>query len=225
MHVRGWELMRSLALAIAIALTSAHAFAQSGAPCNARSDCGGQRCLRNTCVDEAAFAADQRREPIGAAGDRRVRPFVGGAFGGVLPALWYTAGTGVELAIRGGIQIRNFQFQVEVAPATGIFGMAEKGYYVFGAAASVGYLIPISDMVSWVVRLGGGAGALFGTINASDASSFPFGEFRADFVGAAIRTSDHLLVELALPSLRFMSFPSINLLLAAVTSVGIDYVF
>ena len=210
-----------------------YAFAQEqgearvGSPCGARTDChDGLHCVDKVCVDEEAFLS---RSQDGVSNTTRV--YLGGAIGGFLPA--YSGegalGEGVQFAWRFGVLIAgHFQLQLEVSPlSTALFKLAPNPVGVFEVTGTAGYLIPISDMVSWMFRFGGGGGALFSEGNPAIA----FGEFRADVVGVAIRTSEHLLVEFNGPSFRVM-FPqrsgplyAESVIMSWVTNVGVSYLF
>lgn len=213
--------MRTLA-AIPIALFFASpALAQD--TCTSRADCSeGYRCLRNTCVDEAIFAAAQPRETKTEALDDNVHVLLSGALGMVLPAISRSAGEGVQLAMRGGILYRGFQFELELAPATAMFGIFSSPFYMFEVVGTVGYFAPMTDMVSWIIRAGGGGGGVFGTPQFGVAS---FGELRLDVVGVAIQTSKHVFFELNVPSFRLLFLPTSNYMAMWVTNVAFDYAF
>lgn len=165
--------------------------------------------------------------------------YLGGVLGGLLPVVWNNGGVGAQFGVRGGVLYNNFQFQLEIAPATVIGGIpGTDALALMDAVGSVAYLIPMNDMVSWIVRFGGGGGAVFGFSAFAPCTSFPctsmrttstvgFGEFRADVAGVAIRTSKHLMVECNAPSFRVMVTDQRNasIMLQWVTNVGINYVF
>lgn len=210
----------------AITLSATPAFADG--PCQARSDCASnQRCVKNACVDEATYEASKPTPAVDEQrlqDDENVRPYVAGAIGGILPAISNGVGVGPQLSLRAGILTHGFQFGVDISPASGLFGLTSAPLYMLEVAGTVGYLIPITDQVSWIVRLGGGGGLIAGTGRFPFATSIGFGEFRADVVGVSIRTSKHLVVELNVPSFRLAFVPS-NALAMWVTNVAIDYVF
>jgi hypothetical protein len=193
-----------------------------GSSCATHADCDPLRCLRHVCVDEETFIA-QRAESAPRRDDG-VRYYLGGALGGVLPGLIDSQlGEGFQGALRGGILVNHFQFQLDVSPGTtALFNVANQVVAAFEATGSAAYLAPLSERVSWIFRIGGGGGALFaGGTN----GAVSFGELRADVFGVAVRSSDHVMVELNAPSYRllFPSGGSISMLW--VTSLGIDYLF
>lgn len=157
---------------------------------------------------------------------------MGGVVGGLLPVVWSNFGAGAQLAVRGGMLINGFQLQLEVAPATVIAGIGRDALALLDVTGSVGYLIPMNEMVSWIVRFGGGGGAVLGIPSCStggpcSTASIGFGEFRADVAGVAIRTSKHLMIECNAPSFRVMVTDQRfgNVMVMWVTNVAINYVF
>jgi hypothetical protein len=226
--------VRPVALvAFALVLTAAHARAQT---CAAHADCQeGLRCLKGACVTEQTFDASRPRDS-GLPTHEPLRWYLGAALGGGLP-VWmvnYTAGVSAQASIRGGILIDHFQVQVDVSPvSTVVAGLSSTAYPMSELTGTVGYLIPISDMVSWMLRIGGGGGTIFNYQNSpysypgsSTYAAAGFVEFRADVVGAAIRTSRHLLVEFNGPSFRVLFLPDPRQsLIMWVTNVAINYVF
>jgi hypothetical protein len=163
---------------------------------------------------------------------RRVRTpqaFVGATLGASLPALWYQAGTAEQLALRIGFVLSGIQVQLEVSPGTTVMTnvfTASSAVGLFDVAGSVGALIPITDAVFWILRIGGGAGLVFGL-----SSTFAFGDMRLDVTGVAIRASSHMSIELMVPSLRLMVPTSATSCCGNVfgmfwmTSVTLDYLF
>lgn len=224
-----------LALPIAIALLamSPSAFAQPKA-CAARSDCPAPlRCLQNVCVNESTFLAAQpeesRRDKIAFSHTEPTRAFIGWALGGVLPVVWNTVGTGGQFAMRVGVLVEGHgQFELEIGAAA-IGGLTQSAAGSVDVVGMMGYLVPLSDMVSWILRVGGGGGSIFGNdLNFSGTSGvFGFGEFRLDVFGVAIKTSKNVLVEFNAPSFRvmFMTNANNNLMLMWVTTVTLNYLF
>jgi hypothetical protein len=227
-------------------------YAGPGHTCSFRAECrAGLRCLKNVCVEESKYARwlteeardEDKYAPMSAqvaeAASDTTRLYLGGAIGGVLPVGWIgpgTVGEGVQLALRFGVLVdEHIQFQLELSPlTTGLFNLANGSNLspsvigMFEATGSVGYLIPMSDMASWILRVGGGGGALMG----SGLSTLGFAEFRADVLGVAIRTSEHLFVECNIPSFRVIvpvstasAYPQPGIMLQWVTNVGVTYVF
>ena len=230
--------MRARALAIAILSFAAAAHADDakrGEACGAHSDCEVDlRCFRGTCVDEPPFQHENRRE-------RRAKlsttyTYAGGVAGAVLPALGRSAGEGASFALRAGRVIDELQLQLELSPATAIANVTPTVMTAFELIGSVAWLPRIGNdnMVSWVLRLGGGGGLLLcqtcSGLGDTSISALGFGEIRADFVGVQVRTSAHLMVELDAPSFRVLLLPQNapelgNVLWEWVTSVGVSYVF
>jgi hypothetical protein len=221
--------LRYVTTAVALTLfASSTALAESGpgGACTARSDCRiGLRCSKALCVEEAAFLATQEREHTD---KERTIGYFGGELGLGLPMIWTNAGEGAQIALRGGALInRRYEVGVQVGPATGIVGVTSTVVGLFDVVASFGVFVPLSDMVSWTFRASAGGGAVYGATGL-----IGFAEARGDFVGVAIRTSEHLLVELNVPSFRLMFLAHPNptvyydsVMWAWVTSVSLNYAF
>ncbi len=200
-----------------------------GQTCTAHSDClPGLRCLKNVCVDEAAF--NEGNQPPEERVDDHAPPqaFIAGALGASLPTTWGTYGEGYQLALRVGVIVdRIFQLQIEVAPSI-LTNLTFSTLGLVDAVGMVGILIPIREPVSWIARVGGGGGILFNSTSTSS-PSFAFGEVRFDIVGVAIRPSKHVLLEFNAPSIRMMMLPSpaetSNVLTMWVTNVTFGYTF
>jgi hypothetical protein len=222
-------------VALVVGPRLAHAQERS---CGARSDCrDGLRCLENVCVDAETFAASQPR----ITGAEGTQAFFGVAIGASLPMVWGTFGEASQLAARVGALINeHLQVELEVSPATTVLtGLTSSALGLFEVTASVGYLVRLNDMVSWILRFGGGGGAVFGlptnTCGECPTSSaiVGFGEVRFDLVGVAIRTSKHLLVELNVPSFRILLPTSNNnsfefggnVMMMWMTNVAFNYMF
>jgi hypothetical protein len=186
-------------------------------------------------VDEASFHPTPVR--VREDEDEPFRPYLAGALGGFLPVIWGNGGAGAQLSVRGGAIIQKVvQIQLEVSPVTTLIaGTSSSAFSMFEAVASIGYLIPMSDMVSWNLRVGGGGGALlaldtvrsFGPSGSS--AAFGYGEFRAEVVGVTIRPNKHLVLDFNVPSFRLMFLPGIGssfgVMVAWVTNVGVGYIF
>jgi hypothetical protein len=210
-----------------------------GEACAARSDCRvGLRCLRYQCVDEDTFtgaqdAAAKKRKGHSTKGNDTYT-YTGGFVGGILPAFANNFGEGAVFAMRIGAVVSGAQFQLEIAPATTVLaGMTNSPMALADAVASIGYLIPISDMVSWIIRVGGGGGVLLSAPSGypgTGTTTLGVGELRLDFFGVVIRTSEHIAVEINTPSYRLVfnptgGYPLGNVMMTWVTGVGINYVF
>lgn len=115
-------------------------------------------------------------------------------FGPVTPAILFALKAGV---IVGG----HHELGVELTPFfTANVGPVPPGANgtVFEMNVSYGYLIPVTDHVSWPLRLG--VGIMAGpSPNAGDNAFF---EVRADLVGVQVNVG-HLLVDFHLPSFRY----------------------
>ncbi len=217
--------------AVALLALSPSAFAQPTA-CGARSDCPARlRCLQNVCVDEDTFRAAQpderRRDKLAFTHTEPTRAFIGFALGGVLPVVWNNVGTGGQFAMRVGVLVEGHaQFELEVGAAA-IGGLAPSAAGSVDVVGMIGYLVPISDTVSWIVRGGGGGGAIFGDDRNFSSGVFGFGEFRVDVFGVAIKTSKSVLVEFNAPSFRVMLMNNTNTnpMLMWVTNVTLNYLF
>ncbi len=202
--------------------------------CAARADCmDGLRCVRNVCVGETTYRElrdDAETDPRG--DSNTTHAYVGGVLGAALPAFFVSAGEAYQLALRVGLLLDGHaQFQLEVSPAsTVLVNETSSAYGFFDVVGSVGYLIPITPMASWIVRAGGGGGAVFGpTIPA-----LAFAELRIDVFGVAVKTGKHVMIEFNAPSFRVMFMqpfnqPSAdvnaNVLLMWVANVAVNYLF
>jgi hypothetical protein len=107
--------------------------------------------------------------------------------------------TAFAFALEAGVLLRRAQLMLEWAPGTfqpllkndpPHLDAGESFYSIVGSA---GYYLPVTDVVSWPLRLGGGI--------ASDRHDFVA---RLDLVNVAVRW-DHFVVEASLPSIRYMS--------------------
>jgi hypothetical protein len=231
--------MRGPLVALGVALASTRAGAQLasvGAACQSRAECQpGLRCVHEVCADESALPRAPDDKHADALRDIR---YVGGALGVSLPAIWGTAGEGFQLGVSVGAIIgENLQLQLDVSPATTVFTnilQSGQAFNAMDATASIGLLAPLNDFVSWIVRFGGGGGALLGiptfdpVTQTTRSSMTGFAELRADVVGVLIRTSKHLLVDIDIPSFRVLfmtSQASTSALFMWVTNVAVSYVF
>jgi hypothetical protein len=205
--------------------------------CQARSECApDEHCVDHACTStvpyqEHSIATDE------------FRAYLGASIGAIFPAIWNNFGEGFQGALHVGAINKTVQLQLEVAPASSAIANLTNNpslMTLFEVAGTVAVLPRISDMVSWIIRVGGGAAIGFGNINCfgqcpQSATSFTqgFGEIRLDFVGVTIRPSQHLLIEIDTPSFRILipggasnnGFGSGTVMLTWVTSVGISYVF
>ena len=224
--------MRLRTAAIVAALVACPSVARAGGSCGASSDCGGgERCVSNVCVPESAYTVPDTSEKTNKQG---TNGFFGVSVGGLLPMVWNNAGEGAQLAFRLGAVVDGiYQFQLEVTPAsTVVTNLSSSAMGLADVTGSIGILAPISDMVSWIIRIGGGGGVIFGN-NAFDspATSLGFGELRFDVAGVSIRTSKHLMVECNAPSVRLLfpassnAYPFNGVGVMFVTNVTVSYVF
>ncbi len=194
-----------------------------GEPCRAASDCDDDlRCLRNVCVDEVTFRSwrDERtneREREAAL----PKGYVGGVLGAGPAYVFGQFGGSVQAAIRGGALLDGLDLQIEVSPATTLLASLDTGpSLMLEAAGSVGYLIPMSPVASWVLRVGGGGGFMF-----DGRQPMGFGELRAEVIGVSIRTSKNVLVEFDAPSYRLLFFGNDNYAMTWMTNVAVHYLF
>jgi hypothetical protein len=153
--------------------------------------------------------------------------YVGVDLGVSLPMVWGGWGEAFQLGFRVGTNIDELQLQLDVSPATtAVTGITSIAFASFEAVGTIGYLLPLNEFTSWVLRLGGGGGAF---LDAQGLQPIGFGEFRVDVFGVAIRTSKHLLVECNIPSFRVLfltPYPGSNgFALMWVTNVALNYVF
>ncbi len=231
--------IRGLLVALAVALASGRAVAQSanvGGSCQARTDCRtGLLCVHEVCADASALPHAPEGEHGAALRDIR---YLGGALGASLPAIWGNAGEGFQFAVSVGAIIGDMlQLQLDVSPGTTVFtNILPNGtaFNAIDATGSVGLLAPLDDFVSWIVRFGGGGGALLGVPTFDQVTqtmrsmTTGFAELRVDLVGVLIRTSKHVLVDIDIPSFRVLfmtSQASTSALFMWVTNVTISYVF
>jgi hypothetical protein len=152
--------------------------------------------------------------------------YAGVSLGVSLPAVWGGWGEAFQLGFRLGADIDGLQLQLDVSPATTLFtNITSSAFASFDAVGTIGYLLPLNDFTSWVLRVGGGGGAFIGPTSAP----IGFGEFRVDVFGVEIRTSKHLLVECNIPSFRVLfltPYPGSNsFAMMWVTNVSLEYVF
>ncbi len=208
-----------LALAPLTARAQETARAGVGGACGARADCQDDlRCFKQQCIDRETFESRSTYNST--------RYFMGVGLGGVL-AYGNGFAAGVQQMIHAGVLFGGHaEIRLEVSPATTLmFNLLtpadQPPTAVFESALTIGYLIPINDFTSWIVRIGGGGGAFLGI---RPGTPQPFGELRLDVVGVAVRTSEHLLVEFNVPSLRVLDVSS-RVVLMAVTNVGFNYLF
>lgn len=230
---------RCVGVLVALVLAAGPARAQTaggiGDTCGARADCNeGLRCFKNRCVEGDAFKS-ALRDPYS---HDVTRPYVGVSFGAMLPVIWNNFGEGASVAVSVGALIAgHIQIQLEVSPSSTVLTNLTSEVAANGADAlalvdavgMVGYLIPISDMVSWIVRAGVGGGFVYSTQSGLVAGLL---EFRLDTLGVAIRTSRHLVVEFNAPSFRVVDVPSgfslvnsSSVMVTWVTTLAFNYVF
>jgi hypothetical protein len=107
--------------------------------------------------------------------------------------------TGFNFALLAGVMLERAQLMLEWAPGTyqPLLGdepahvdAGESFYTVIGSA---GYYVPVTDMVSWPLRIGAGV--------ASDRNDMIA---RLDLVNVAVKLNQ-FVIEASLPSIRYMS--------------------
>jgi hypothetical protein len=227
-------LVAALGLAAAPARAQ-RAHAAKGEACAGAADCAdGLYCLRYTCVDQGTFDAAQSKH---AEQVRRTYGYAGVALGGGLPtyASRGVIGESANLAFHVGAVLDDVQLELEVSPMTTVMaGLTGNPIGAGEAVATVAYLPRISDMVSWVLRIGGGVGALLCTscndVMSAGLTPLGFGEARLDVFGVVIRTSAHWMIEINTPSFRVLFLPANRNVLGGylmtwVTGFGVHYVF
>jgi hypothetical protein len=220
--------------AIASMIFLAPLVAHAEGHCDSRADCpaslyGQLHCVQNTCVSDI--------ESVAAKDNEETRGYFGVTLGAAFPTIWGNFGEGAQLSARLGMFTGPVQLQIEISPGSTIFaGQGPQAMGMFEASATIGFLPRISDMVYWLLRLGGGAGALFnvhGYSSSSSSTTTPaFGEIRFDLSGVVIRPSRHVFVELDVPSFRVLfttgqlDYPFYNSpLFTWITSATVGYVF
>src|SRR5512135_1367512 len=160
MRATGWI----CALAVSSIAAGAEAQNAAGSACSARSECRGElHCLNNVCVDEPTFRASQPR--VEQADKKETIGYIGASLGTSLPALLSNGwGEAFQVGFRLGTIIDDtFQLQLETSPlTTGYLNMAPSAFSSFDVVASVGVLAHLNDFTSWIFRVGGGAGGVFG---------------------------------------------------------------
>lgn len=234
---------RSLAVALAAlsfsfagtALAQGHA---KGLSCATRADCGdGLHCLANVCVDAATFEGSRSPERQDNGIDYHATyTYLGGVLGAMLP-FWSggTFGEGAQFAGRFGAVFDEMQLGLEISPMTTVIGgLGPNAFGMLEAVGTIAWVPHISNMVSWIARIGGGGGFLLAQPQVFDAPSqvvtIGFGEARLDVFGVLIRTSRHLTVEINTPSFRMLFASGLfgsgtTVMMSWVTSFAMNYVF
>lgn len=194
-----------------------------GETCGATADCGGVlRCIDNVCggPQEAkggkgakGEGGEQEEEDEGGGFEEwAAHPMFDGTGGFVGLAVMGGIGLGVPLSggstsdpegsflfgLKGGVLIDRIELALEFSPVTYIPFTVRGADPNLQVNATFGYHIPISDMVSWPLRVGAGIVAV-NTIN--DDVYF---QARADALGLSINYG-HLLFDAHFPSFRFIT--------------------
>lgn len=170
--------------------------------------------------------------------DGTFHAYVGASVAGVLPGIWQATGTGVEAAIHAGAINDNVQIDFFLSPGSSVLGNANgccngdtPPIVFFHGGVSAAYLIKLSDLVYWPIRVGAGAGAMVAPdVPCFDCTSvttatFGFAEVKLDVVGALIRTSKHFTVQMEIPSVRVLVVPSGTSIIEWNTTLEMAYVF
>jgi hypothetical protein len=106
---------------------------------------------------------------------------------------------GFAFALEAGVMIERAQLMLEWAPGTfepllrNEPPHIDAGRSFYSVIGSVGYYIPVTDVVSWPLRIGAGV--------ASDRHDLVA---RVDLINVAVKL-DHVVIEASLPSIRYMS--------------------
>jgi len=138
--------------------------------------------------------------------DGQLHPFIGitgllGGFGmsgatGDLAPGFGPVNSAILFALKAGLIVGgHHEIAAEITP---FFTANLAGTAVFEMNASYAFLIPVTDHVSWPIRLG--IGLMAGP--SPNAADRPWLEIRADLVGVNINVG-HLLIDLHLPSFRY----------------------
>lgn len=206
-----------------------------GTTCQSSSECGSLRCIQNVCTSGVATGGGaggvaggqgggQAQEDSGPSewmsfqfgegthgfagismmgGPAEVYVYAGGPFNGTV---------GVEGAFAfefyGGVMFDRFELAAHFSP------VATKPYDVLGSDTNLalrvtaGGYIPITDMVSWVLR--GGVGFL--AVNSPFPNDDIVPQIQADLVGVAIHVG-HLNIEVGAPSFRLAIAPDAEVMI------------
>ena len=182
--------------------------------------------------------------PVARADDTAYKPdgkfhgYVGASFAGVLPGVWQSTGVGVEAAIRAGVISDDVQIDFFVSPGGSVLanansccGSGTPPIVFFHGGVSAAYLIKLSDIVYWPIRVGVGGGAMVAPdvpcFDCTTISTVTLGfvEAKLDVAGALIRTSKHFTVQMEIPSVRVLVVPQGTSLIEWNTTLEMAYVF
>jgi hypothetical protein len=201
--------------------------ANLGAACEAPSECdSGLYCVANVCSDEATLTAHRSKSLE----EDRINPWIRGGHGflgaTVGAALTAPSVASAQFAVRGGLIWDGLQLLLEVSPGSTVF-IGSQPFGMFEATANIGGLIPITRSLAWILRIGGGGGFVFACCANQPSHTPAFGEFRLDLLGMAIRASEHLVVEVLVPSFRLAAgrLASSELIAQWMATTTLEYVF
>jgi len=183
----------------------------------------------------AAYAAEDELPKYGV-----YRPYVGFDLAADLPGVWFdhTAGVGGELALRVGAISRDVQIEVSLSPGSSFLANAlsccttnAPPIVFFRGDVSVAYLIKVSDLVYWPLRLGVGAGVMLAPQECYDcgpttpSTTLGFVQLKVEGIGVLIRTSKRFMVEMQIPSTSLFLVPTGSAIVEWNTTLGMAYVF
>lgn len=204
-----------------------------GTTCQSSAECGSLRCIQNVCT--SGVTPVRTGAGGGPGGDETTEESAGSEWlsfpfgegthgfagismmGGPAEVYIYASGpfsgtVGVEGAFAfefyGGVMFDRFELAAHFSP------VATKPYDVPGSDTNLalrvtaGGYIPISDMVSWVLR--GGVGFL--AVNSPLPNDDILPQFQADLVGVAIHVG-HLNIEVGAPSFRLAIAPDAEVMI------------
>jgi hypothetical protein len=212
-----------------------------GESCGATADCGEQlRCIQNICggpqPGQAAKPAPteaeaEAEEDSGASIDEWIAHpmwegiggFVGlNVLGGVGWAAPLSGGASYDVegaflfGLRGGLLINRIELGLEFSPVTYLPYPKDGAEPHLQLNGTFGYHVPLSDQLTWPIRVGVGVVA----VNTED----PLFQARADLLGLSIGYG-HLLIDTHFPSFRFLTEFDRVAFFDWLVGAGISYAF